>query len=261
MTRITVINPNTTESMTAGIAQSARAVAGPGVSIRAVTSAMGPVSIESHYDEALAVPGVLQVVAGDPDADAFVVACFGDPGIEAAREVAAVPVIGIAEAAMKAATLVGNRFSVVTTLGRTIGRAWHLVDQHGLHRQCADIHACEIPVLDLDDNREATFTSVYAASRAALRADHSDAIVLGCAGMAWLPDRLSDALGVPVFDGVASAVVFAEGLVRMHARPASHGELAPPPPKRYTGALEGFSLLPTVNGHPAISDISTTRPS
>src|SRR4051794_7753979 len=126
--RIMVINPNTTASMTDLIASSARAVAGPGTRLDAVTSAMGPASIESHYDEALSVPGILAAVAeGERDGvDGYVIACFGDPGLDAAREVAAGPVVGIAEAAMHAATLVGRGFSVVTTLDRTRGRAWEL---------------------------------------------------------------------------------------------------------------------------------------
>ena len=83
---LTVINPNTTESMTDLIAAEARRVAGPDTVVTARTPAMGPASIESHYDEALAVPGVLQLIREDEQADAFVLACFGDPGLDAARE-------------------------------------------------------------------------------------------------------------------------------------------------------------------------------
>ena len=122
---LTVINPNTTESMTATIGRAAAAVAGPGTTVRAVTRAMGPVSIESHYDEALAVPGVLaEIAAGERLGSAgYVIACFGDPGLDAARELAAGPVVGIAEAALRTACYLGRGFSVVTTLGRTTGRA------------------------------------------------------------------------------------------------------------------------------------------
>ena len=100
---LTVVNPNTTESMTALIEAEARRVAGPDTVITARTPSMGPASIESHYDEALAVPGLLEIIREDQQADAFVLACFGDPGRGAAREAAARPVIGIAEAAMNKA--------------------------------------------------------------------------------------------------------------------------------------------------------------
>ncbi|GAB3439262.1 aspartate/glutamate racemase family protein [Phycicoccus ginsengisoli] len=238
--RISVVNPNTTESMTNLIEAEARRVAAPGTVVTGRTPAMGPESIESHYDEALAVPGLLQVVREDTEADAFVLACFGDPGLDAAREAASRPVIGIAEAAMKTASLLGRSFSVVTTLSRTVGRAWDLTRVYGLERQCAGVHACDIPVLELDEDRDRTYAVILSFAKTAMAQDGSDAVVLGCAGMAGLPELLTAELGVPVVDGVAAATVMAEGLVRLGLQPSTHGELAPPPPKAYTGILAGF---------------------
>jgi allantoin racemase len=238
--RISVVNPNTTQSMTALIEAEARRVAAPDTVVTGRTPAMGPASIESHYDEALAVPGLLQVVREDTEADAFVLACFGDPGLDAAREAASRPVIGIAEAAMKTASLLGRSFSVVTTLSRTVGRAWDLTRVYGLERQCAGVHACDIPVLELDEDRDRTYAVILSFAKTAMAQDGSDAVVLGCAGMAGLPELLTAELGVPVVDGVAAATVMAEGLVRLGLQPSTHGELAPPPPKAYTGILAGF---------------------
>src|SRR5215475_15696437 len=115
---INVINPNTTETMTALIAQAAQASAGLNTRIVGRTSTFGPASIEGHYDEALATIGMLKAVAaGDTEgAHAHVIACFGDPGLLAAREITTAPVLGIAEAAMRAASFVAIHFSVVTTL-------------------------------------------------------------------------------------------------------------------------------------------------
>ena len=244
MARITVINPNTTESMTRLVEAQARAVAAPGTVVTGRTPSMGPASIESHYDEALSVPGLLEVIRADGEADAFVLACFGDPGLDAAREAASRPVVGIAEAAMKTASLLGRRFSVVTTMSRTVGRAWELARTYGLERQCAGVHACDIPVLELEEDPEHTHTVVLASAKTALAEDHADAIVLGCAGMAGLPELLTEQLGVPVVDGVAAATVMAEGLVRQGLRPSTQGELAPPPAKRYTGILAPFGTQP-----------------
>ncbi|HET8766486.1 MAG TPA: aspartate/glutamate racemase family protein [Pedococcus sp.] len=238
--RISVVNPNTTQSMTALIEAEARRVAAPDTVVTGRTPAMGPASIESHYDEALAVPGLLQVIREDTEADAFVLACFGDPGLDAAREAASRPVIGIAEAAMKTASLLGRSFSVVTTLSRTVGRAWDLTRVYGLERQCAGVHACDIPVLELDEDRDRTYAVILSFAKTAMAQDGSDAVVLGCAGMAGLPELLTAELGVPVVDGVAAATVMAEGLVRLGLQPSTHGELAPPPPKAYTGILAGF---------------------
>ncbi|MFC8503583.1 aspartate/glutamate racemase family protein [Pedococcus sp. NPDC057267] len=238
--RISVVNPNTTQSMTTLIEAEARRVAAPDTVVTGRTPAMGPASIESHYDEALAVPGLLQVVREDTEADAFVLACFGDPGLDAAREAASRPVIGIAEAAMKTASLLGRSFSVVTTLSRTVGRAWDLARVYGLERQCAGVHACDIPVLELEEDRDRTYAVILSFAKTAMAQDGSDAVVLGCAGMAGLPELLTAELGVPVVDGVAAATVMAEGIVRLGLQPSTHGELAPPPPKAYTGILAGF---------------------
>jgi allantoin racemase len=240
---IRVVNPNTTESMTATIGACARAVAGPGTRIEAVTPQMGPASIESHYDEALAVPGVLRAVLdGESEgADGYVVACFGDPGLDAARELARGPVIGIAEAAMHAATFLGRGFSVVTTLGRTTGRARELARAYGFAEACLGVHACEIPVLDLETDPDAARVITERCARA-LESDDSDVVVLGCAGMADLCKRISTALGVPVVDGVAAATVFVQGLVTMGLVTAGRGEWAPPSAKRYTGALAPFTM-------------------
>ncbi len=229
---IKVINPNTTASMTATIGDCARAAAGPGVVVEAVSGGTGPVSIESQYDDALSVPGVLAEVAAGEAAgvDAYVIACFGDPGLLAARELASGPVLGIAEAAMRTASYLGRGFSVVTTLQRTVGHAWDLADAYGVRRQCRGIHATGIPVVELETDPQA-YATVRDQSRAALHRDGSDVIVLGCAGMADLCARLQADLGVPVVDGVAAAVVAARGLVELGLGTSKFGEFASPPRK------------------------------
>ncbi len=120
--RIQVINPNTSVAMTQTIGEAARAVAMPGTEILAVCPSQGVDSIEGHFDEAIAAIGVLeQIKRGQAlGAQGHVIACFGDPGLLAARELASGPVIGIAEAAMHMATLVATRFSIVTTLPRAV---------------------------------------------------------------------------------------------------------------------------------------------
>ncbi|WP_433046604.1 aspartate/glutamate racemase family protein [Dactylosporangium sp. CS-033363] len=240
--RIRVVNPNTTAAMTALIGASARAVAGPGVLVEAVTSAMGPASIESHYDEALSVPGLLAAVAeGEAEgADGYVIACFGDPGLDAARELARGPVVGIAEAAMHAAALLGRGFSVVTTLDRTRGRAWDLAARYVAPGACRGVHACAIPVLSLDADPHLA-DRVTAVARLALDQDGSDVIVLGCAGMTALCDTVSSRLGVPVIDGVAAGVLLVRSLLTLRLSTSAHGEYARPPAKDYTGALAGFA--------------------
>ncbi|GAB2550498.1 aspartate/glutamate racemase family protein [Nocardia heshunensis] len=240
--RIRVINPNTTAAMTALIGESARSVAAPGTVIEAVNPEMGPASIESHYDEALSVPGLLAEIAkGEAEGvDGYVIACFGDPGLDAARELARGPVIGIAEAAMQSASHLGRSFSVVTTLARTAGRAWELAERYGMERFCAQVHACEIPVLELEDPKARKV--IADACRDAVAADNSDAVVLGCAGMADLCEFLTEEVGVPVVDGVAAATLTVQSLVTMKLRKSGRGEFAAPLPKTYVGLLADFGI-------------------
>ena len=244
--RIKIINPNTTQSMTDLVAAAARAVASPGVLIEAVSPAHGPVSIESYYDEALSCMGLLEEVRkGEADGvDAYVVACFGDPGLDAARELATGPVLGIAEAAMRAASFLATGFSIVTTLSRTVVIAEHLVDKYGMRGHCRAVRACDISVLELDNPQSDAYRIILDECQKALRLDRSSAIVLGCAGMADLCQRLSQTLGVPVIDGVAAAVSFAESLVRIGAKTSKHGDYARPLPKAYRGMLSSFALAP-----------------
>jgi len=227
--RILVVNPNTTETMTALIEKYARAAVGPGVLVDAVNPTDGPVAIESHVDEVLAAPGVVEAVRDGERAgyDGFVVACFGDPGLDAAREVASGPVVGIAEAAMRTATYLGRSFSVVTTLGRMVGPTRDLVRRYGLADQCAGVHACEIPVLELAD--PASTQVLAGACLEALTADGSEVVVLGCAGMADQVPVLTERLGVPVVDGVAAGTATVAALVRLSQRMAALGEYAAPP--------------------------------
>ena len=242
--RIKVINPNTTESMTRKIGEAARAAAAIGTEIVACNPAGGPVSIEGHYDEAVSVLGLLdEVRKGEAEAmDGYVVACFGDPGLLACREVARGPVLGIAEAAMHAAAFVATGFSIVTTLARTRVIAAELVERYGTTRFCRAIRATDLPVLDLEREGSEARRSVLDECKRAVAEDGAGAIVLGCAGMADLTAEVQKAIGVPVIDGVAAAVKFVEALVGMGLQTSKVGDLAWPLPKAYTGALAHMAV-------------------
>ncbi len=142
---------------------------------------------------------------------------------------------------MRTATYLGRSFSVVTTLGRTRGRAWDLAETYGVSRACRGVHACEIPVLELEASPDARERTTQAC-REALALDESDVVVLGCAGMADLCAHVSDAIGAPVVDGVAAATVTVQGLVTLGLRTSTVEEFARPPVKAYDGLLAGFGL-------------------
>ncbi|MEO6920792.1 MAG: aspartate/glutamate racemase family protein [Collimonas sp.] len=241
--KIKIINPNTTWSMTRKIGHCASQVVAAGTEIVAVSPAMGPASIESHYDEALSVPGILDEIRLGEEAgvDAYVIACFGDPGLYAAREAARGPVIGIAEAAMHAASLIGSGFSVVTTLERTCGIAWHLAEMYGMQRFCRKVRACKLNVLELEHSGSDAYRIIVEECRQAMEQDKVDSIVLGCAGMTDLCKAIEDELGIAVIDGVTVAVKLAESLVHLGLKTGKRGDLAYPLSKPYSGLLENFS--------------------
>jgi len=239
--RILVINPNTTASMTRKIGAAAASAAAGGTEIVAVNPDDGPPSIEGHYDDAFALPGLLAEIRKAPDMDAYVVACFDDTGLDAARCLAAGPAVGIGEAAFHMASLIAGKFSVVTTLARSIPVIEHNLLRYGLAARCAKVRASDVAVLELERRGSAARRRISHEIARALREDGAEAIVLGCAGMTDLAAALAAEHGVPVLDGVACAVKLAEGLVGLGLRTSRAGGYAAPTPKPYLGALAPFS--------------------
>lgn len=230
--KILVINPNTTTSMTDKIAACARAAAGPGVDIVARNPVQGPVSIEGHYDEVMALPGLLaEVRRGDDEGmDGCVVACFDDPGLGACREIATGPVVGICEAAMHAAAMIATSFSVVTTLPRSVPIIEELSLRYGMERRCRRVRAVDLPVLALEESKTAR-ARVLAEVRTALAEDRCEAVILGCAGMADLAAWLTQETGAPVIDGVVAGVRLVEALAGAGLKTSKIGAYAAPRPK------------------------------
>lgn len=213
--RIKIINGNTCQPMTKNIDTSAQAVKFSNTEIVTVQPKTGPESIESFYDEYLAIPGILEQIILDSDSDAFILACWGDPGIEAAREITSKPVIGIAEASLYVANMVAAKWSVVTTLHRVRDMVEKTVQKTGLMARCASVRTTKLSVLNTEQNRATTLEVLTAASQRAIQEDGAEAICLGCAGMSGLEQQLEDRLGVPVIDAIAAAVKMAESMVHL----------------------------------------------
>jgi allantoin racemase len=238
--RIKVINPNTTTSFTRDLQVAAAAVAAPGTVIEAGNPSSGTPSIESHVDEALATIGVIAAVEAGEAAgiDGYVVACFGDTGVAAARELARGPVVGMTEAALYAACLVASTFTIITLPTRTRRHALRVVQENGLAPRCTRVRAVDIPVLGLADKaaEAAVYAALLAEARRSLDEDHAEAIVLGCAGLSHFVTPMSEALGVPVIDGVTVAVKMVEGLVALGLGTSKRSSFGYPPAKGRTMA-------------------------
>lgn len=228
--RIQLINPNTCVEMTRVMQQAAQKVAAKESQVIAVSPKQGIESIEGYYDEAIAAIGVLDLIqAGTKQAvNGHIIACFGDPALHAARELADAPVVGIAEAAFHMAKLVATKFSIVTTLPRTKIIAEHLLQQYGFERHCAKIRCIDLPVLALEQQRELAYQKLLISCRAAKEHDGIGAIVLGCGGMAEMADDISLQLNIPIIDGVRAAVKLIESLHGLGIQTSKWGDYAYP---------------------------------
>ncbi|MCM3569289.1 aspartate/glutamate racemase family protein [Neobacillus mesonae] len=243
--KIKVINPNTTWEMTKGIENAAKSVARQDTEIIAVSPEMGPASIESFYDEYLSIPGVLEEVRkGEEEGiNAYIIACYGDPGLQAAREVTKAPVIGIAEASMYMASILAARFSVVTVIPRIKTMLDELVAGYGMQHRVVKVRTTPLSVLDIEKDPEAAMEMLKEEGRRAVKEDDAEAILLGCAGMAELANELEKELEVPVIDGVVAAVKFAEAIVELGKTTSKLKTYKSPERKEFAGLLKHYGSL------------------
>ncbi len=226
--KILVINPNTTASMTKKIESAAKAVALPTTEIIAINPTSGLASIQGYYDEAVCVPGILELIKETPDFDAIVIACFDDTGLDAARCLTDKPVLGIGEAAYHMASIISNKFSVITTLSRSVPALEHNLVRYGLSARCGRVRASDVPVLELENPESNARNVISEEIQFAIKEDQAEAIVLGCAGMTDLAQSLSEEHGIPVLDGVACAVSLSESMARLNIKTSKLGGYAIP---------------------------------
>ena len=178
----------------------------------------GPSSIESAYEEYLSVPGTVEkAIQAEKDGfDGMILGCFGDPGLEALREMLNIPVVGPGEMALHIAAMLGNKFSIVTVLDSVVPSLERLARIVGLDKRLASVRAVNIPVLELSQNIESTTSRMMEESRKAIQEDSADVIVLGCMSMAFMgvSDRMQESLGVPVVNPALTSLTVLEGLVQ-----------------------------------------------
>lgn len=227
--KIQVINPNASATMADMLARACRDIKGERTELSVIHLADSVASIEGAVDGAKAAFHLLAAIERGQceGVEGFVIACFDDTGLDAAREVATGPVLGIGEAAMHAASMLSVRYSIITSLPRSI----HIIERnmraYGLDRRCAAIHAVDIPVLELERD-PAHYARLRQRGQALLAADRSECLVLGCAGMSQWARPLQDDLGVPVIDGVQVALKWAEALVQLQLGTSKALSYAPP---------------------------------
>jgi allantoin racemase len=233
--RILFINPNTSIEFTAKVEFVARKYAAAGTEIIARTPASGPCSIEGIYDELLSCAPTLEVALSELEhVDGIVIACYSDhPTVYALREITDKPVIGIAEASMLMACMLGYKFSVVTTNEEWVPLLWDAVRHYGLAERCASVRSTGLQVLELESKSDAEINElILGVSRQALDNDNTEVICLGCAGMSGLDKELEPQLGVPVIDGVVAALKLLEGAITYGVKTSKRRAYAQPGHKK-----------------------------
>ena len=242
--KILFINPNTSELFTKRIEKIAMQYAHSGTEIIARTATSGPASIESIYDEVLSSQGTLEAALKEIDhVDGIVIACYSDhPTIAALREVTDVPVLGIAEANMFMACMLGKKFSVVTTNVEWEPLLLDAVRHYGLAERCASIRSTGLPVLALEDaDSDEIYVKIKEAAQKAIDLDGAEVICLGCAGMSGLDKQLEKELNVPVLDGVVCSLKLLEGMLEYGVRTSKQRSYARPNSKELLNMSAIFS--------------------
>jgi Asp/Glu/hydantoin racemase len=242
--RILLVNPNTSEGVTRRIAGAAEAAAAPGTEIVCKTAPYGVPYIASRAEAVIGARVALEMLAEHAEGmDAAVVAAFADPGLGGARELLDIPVIGLAEAAMLTACMLGRRFAIVS-FSPSLG-PWYreCVEYHGLVGRMAAIRLLDAAFARIDTVQDELEAGLVEIAGRAVAENEADTIILAGAPLAGLAARVADRIPVPVIDGIAAAVKQAEALAALKPLKARAGTFRRPPPKPVTGVTSGLARL------------------
>ena len=207
--KILIINPNSDLGMTKAIRKTAENFAKGDYEVVCQSNPDAPGFIETYEDEIKTAPGMIRLMRENEEKfDAFINACHCDPNLDVMKEITKKPVVGIGEASMKIASMLGHKFSVVSGAKHSIPNKEAVIRKYHLQDALASVRAPEGDVSKLSAEEK-----YLLAAKLAIEEDKAEVIVLGCAGMTGLDKKLQKKLGVPVLDGVVCALIIATGLV------------------------------------------------
>ena len=242
--RLLFLNPNTNPALTELGARVARKVARPQTEIVPVTGQFGARYITTRATAAIAAHAALDAFARHEEAtDVVLLACFGDPGLFALRELAPVPVVGMAEASCHLAATLGRKFSIVTGGHRWGPMLEEFVSAIGLAPSLASVRTMAPSGAEIAANPEAALDALGATCRQAAHEDGADAIILGGLGLAGLADRIAGKVPVPVIDNVVAAVRAAETAASLDPVKATAGAFAAGAPIETTSLSASLAAL------------------
>ena len=248
--RLLLINPNISHSVSELIDSEAKRTASPDTQIQTVTAPFGVAYIETRFEALIAAYATAQLAGQHAGQyDAVIIAAFGDPGLQGLKEVLPCPVVGLTQAALASACLLGNKISIVAISTRI--KAWYseTVASYGLTERLASIRSLETPLENIGSVQQDQAKNLLAVAHRCVNEDGADVIILAGAPLAGLSRTLSGQLPVPVVDGVSSAVRQAESLFKLNAGTARVGSFSPPPLKPNSGLPEAIATLLSNSHH------------
>jgi len=209
--KILIINPNSDKQMSLDILKSAENYSGNNIKIYCKNTPGAPHFIENYEDISQSGPGMINLARKyESEFDAFIIACHYDPNLDMMKEILNQPVIGIGEASIKIASMIGHKFSIITTDYHSIPIHEELVRKYHLYNALASVRAPALETRNLNEKEKYLHTS-----KLAIEKDCAEVIVLGCAGLTGLDKFIQKKLDVPVLDGVACALFIAAGLCKI----------------------------------------------
>jgi Asp/Glu/hydantoin racemase len=234
--RILVLNPNTTEGITDLLAAAGRAVASPGTMLKPLTAIRGVPYISTRAEAQIGGATAMEMLADHHDgADAAIIAAFGDPGLLGARELFDIPVVGMSEAAMLTACMLGHRFAIVTFAAALRGWYRDCVDLHGMGYRCTGIHALDQSFASISNVQDEMEDQLVALANRAVETDDADVVILAGAPLAGLGQRVRARIPVPLVDPITAAVKQAEALIALQPGKARAGSFRRPAAKQTRG--------------------------
>ena len=212
--KLLVINPNTSEAMTEDIRNTVNRVKRPDTTVTVTKLDFGPEGLESFYDYALSAFGLCRLLHKEKEHyDGVLVACYGDPGLYAAKEICQCPVLGIAETSIAMSLLMGGSFAVLAASEKAVPMMENMISQYGMKARSAGVFPLNMGVLDAEANRDETISRLIEKGRTAI-SKGAEVLILGCAGMTGFSEPVKKALGVPVIDPVEISFLTLEMMCR-----------------------------------------------
>lgn len=237
--KLLIINPNTSKDMTIDIEKTINKCKSKSIDASVKKPDFGPESLESFYDYSLATFGTIKLIEKEKENyDGILIACFGDPGLYAIKEMINYPVIGIAEASISISNLLGQKFAILVALDKAVSLMKDMVRQYGMEDRCATIEPLNISVLDIEKNKEQSIQKLIDVSKIAIEKG-AEVLILGCAGMTGMQKEIEKTLNIPVIDPVECGYKVLEMMVLSGFNVSKKGLYMTPPKKQ----IEKSNLL------------------